>query len=62
MATNESNQCLFGVIYGRPKKVVTEQRAVPPSDFIVGEIPYAVSIAFVGSYRFSRLSNHPIFD
>src|SRR5271163_4973187 len=61
MTADESNQCLLRVICRGPPEEVTEQGTVPPSDFIVGEIPDPVSRAFIGNDRFPCLSNYLLF-
>ncbi|SRR6266478_7252588 len=62
VTANEINQRLLGMICAAPLEIVTEQFSVPPSDLVVGEIPYSVCTRFVRDDRFFGLGYHPFFD
>src|SRR6266404_7575883 len=62
MTADEINQRLLRMICAAPLEVVTEQFSVPPSDLVVGEIPYSVCTRCGRDYRFPGLGHHPLFD
>jgi hypothetical protein len=62
MTADEIDQHLLGVICAVPLEIVTEQFSVPPSDLVVGKIPYSIAIRFVPSGRLPSFVHHPLFD
>jgi hypothetical protein len=62
MLAQHRHPALLGEIIGRLRRVVDEQRAGPPADFVVREIADPVWRVAVGRDQFAGLDHHSRFD
>jgi hypothetical protein len=62
MTAYQVNQGLLCVIRRGPSEIVSEQRAVPPSNLIIREIPYSIDTRFIRSDCFPGLGEYERFD